>query len=98
MVASQGYLGVLAARRGDAAEAERISSWLASEAAPGQPSARTIWRARIALLMGERQRALQLLREGLSQGAYHGMWLHTDGDLESLRGDPTARALFEPGG
>jgi hypothetical protein len=44
-----------------------------------------IWRARIAALSGDQERAVMLLREAFAQGADYGITWHQDPDLESLR-------------
>jgi serine/threonine protein kinase len=80
-----GYLGVLAARRNDRNEALEVSSWLESLNRPYLYGAHLIWRARIAALLGEQDRAVMLLREAFAQGAAYGISWHRDPDLESLR-------------
>lgn len=80
-----GYLGVLAARRNDRNEALKFSSWLESLNRPYLFGQHLIWRAEIAALLGEQERAVMLLREAFAQGAVHGIWWHRDPDLESLR-------------
>jgi hypothetical protein len=57
-----GRLGTLAARRGERAEAERISTALASFAPPYLREAHALWRARIAAQLGEREQAQHLAR------------------------------------
>ncbi|TSA15950.1 serine/threonine protein kinase [bacterium] len=80
-----GYLGVLAARRNDRAEALEVSSWLENLNRPYLYGDHLIWRARIAALLGEQDRAVMLLREAFAQGADYGITWHRDPDLESLR-------------
>ncbi len=46
----------------------------------------TLWRARIAALLGNRDEAVQILRPAFREGVGHGLWIHIDADLESLRG------------
>jgi predicted Zn-dependent protease len=58
-----GYLGALAARRGDRPEAKRVSDSLASMKVPYLRGAHTYWRARIAATLGEPERAVALLRK-----------------------------------
>ncbi|MFZ5788146.1 MAG: TPR end-of-group domain-containing protein [Acidobacteriota bacterium] len=93
-----GALGTLAARRGDRVEALRISDALARIEAPflfGRPA---FGRACIAALLGERQRAVDHLRESIAQGNSYDASLHCDMDLESLRDYPPFVELLRPKG
>ncbi len=56
------YLGAIAARRGDHAEARAIAAWLDTPEAEGIFFDRIWWRARMAALLGERERAVNILR------------------------------------
>jgi len=80
-----GYLGVLAARRNDRAEAMKVSSWLENLNRPYVYGDHLLWRAEIAALLGEQDRAVMFLREAFAQGAAYGIQWHRDADLESLR-------------
>ncbi|MCX6143033.1 MAG: serine/threonine-protein kinase [Ignavibacteriales bacterium] len=80
-----GYLGVLAARRGDRAEAIKASSWLENQNRPYLYGAPLVWRASIAAVSSDQERAVMLLREAFAQGAEYGIEWHRDPDLESLR-------------
>ncbi|MGI9182205.1 MAG: tetratricopeptide repeat protein [Longimicrobiaceae bacterium] len=93
-----GYLGTLAARRGERAEAERISTMLASSTQPYLLGAHTLWRARIAAQLGDSEQALLLLREALAQGQPYVLRLHTDVDLDPLRDQRAFRELLRPKG
>jgi TolB-like protein len=84
----RGGLGVLAARRGDRAEAMRIDGWLASLDRPYLLGQGKLWRARIAGWLGERERAVMLLREAFAEGLTFGVWVHLDPDFMALRGYP----------
>jgi|GEM_PF-1533444 len=81
-VAYQGYLGTLAARRGDREEALRISDWLASVDLSTIEN-RTYWRACIASLLGNEREAVDLLQEALDLGLEY-MRPHADIDLKPL--------------
>jgi tetratricopeptide (TPR) repeat protein len=59
----KGYLGVLAARKGNLKEARKISGELKKISRPYLFGGHTYWRACIASLLGEKQRAVELLRE-----------------------------------
>ncbi|MGI8619547.1 MAG: protein kinase domain-containing protein [Gemmatimonadaceae bacterium] len=99
-----GLLGVLSARAGDRPGAERISGNL--EARHLDPVFRplgTYWRARIAVVLGDRKGALTILRRAHSEGfiavqAISGRFLHSDPDLRSLGSMPEFRELIEPKG
>ncbi len=92
-----GYLariGVLAARRGHRDEASRISEQLRLAEGPDVWSRRTLWRARIAAVLGDSEEVMNLLL----QGGVHPFWLHDDIDFESLRDYPPFRELMRPKG
>jgi serine/threonine protein kinase/TolB-like protein/tetratricopeptide (TPR) repeat protein len=95
----QGRLGTLAARRGDQAEAERISAWLEALEQPYLLGEHTYWRARIAALLGRRDDAVALLRAAYyGEGRQFWMHMHTEPDLESLRDYPPFHELLRPKG
>jgi hypothetical protein len=81
-----GFLGVVAARMGDAQEARRIAAELANNRRPYLFGAPTLWQARVAAVLGEKERAVGLLHAAMARGVAFGLWLHRDVDLESLRG------------
>ena len=85
-------LGVVAARQGDQEEAYRISRLLEEE---GQvPSDVAYGRAQIAVALGERERAMELLRQvGSGLGG-----LHADPLLEPLWDYPPFKELLRPKG
>jgi DNA-binding SARP family transcriptional activator/TolB-like protein len=91
-----GYLGVIAARVGDRAEAERYAGRLRELDRPYLRGIHTLWRARIAAVLGDREQAVALLQDAFSQGQRHGTDTHTDVDLESLRDYPPYQALVRP--
>ena len=80
-----GYLGVIAARRGDKEEATKISEKLRQIDRPYMFGRQTYWRARIAALLGEPEKAVNLLNESFAQGNRFGAYVHTTIDFESLR-------------
>ena len=94
----QGYLGALAARRGNRDEQMRISRWLAALDEPYLLGSNTLWRASIAALLGERERAVELLRTAFDEGLTYGLWLHTDPDLQHLWDYPPFQELVRPKG
>jgi DNA-binding SARP family transcriptional activator/TolB-like protein len=88
-----GLLGTIAARRGDYVTAENRAAKLASlervMALPGQ--AAIIHRARIAALLGDRARAVSLLRD--AYGEQGTLELHTDIAFEAMRDYPPFQEL-----
>jgi tetratricopeptide (TPR) repeat protein len=98
MVVALGYLGSIAARSGDREEATRWSEELERVQMPYLRGVNTRGRARIAALLGDRDEAVQLLRRAFSEGVGYGLWLHTDMDLESLRGYAPYQELVKPKG
>jgi tetratricopeptide (TPR) repeat protein len=105
----QGYLGVVAVRQGDMAEATRVYEWLQAVEDPYVLGVNTLWQARIAALNGEPERALAHLSDAFDAGLNHvgtglnrwasrtsGAWLHRDIDFESLREHPAFQELVKP--
>ncbi len=91
----RGRLGTLAARRGDTAAARRAESWLASLEGPYLFGAPEVWRARIAAVLGEHDRAVALLEAGLEEANF-GRWVHNDPDFLPLHDHPGFRELIRP--
>ena len=79
-------LGVVAAERGDAAAARRASDALAQMNRPYIRGVHTYGRARIAAALGERDRAVDLLREAFAEGQALAWTVHGDHAFERLRG------------
>jgi hypothetical protein len=77
-----GYQGLLAARRGDREEAERVAQWFAARRADGWT---THWRARIAATQGDRGLAVRLLRQAFEEGWPY-WWQNVIPEYASLRG------------
>jgi tetratricopeptide (TPR) repeat protein len=92
----QHYLRVLAARRGDRREADRISKRLARLTRPFLFGEHTYARASIAALLGERETAVELLRDAINQGPPIPYLVHGDMDLESLRDYAPFQELVRP--
>ena len=93
----RGYLGVIAARRGDRAAALEADRALAATSMPYLRGRHTYWRARIAALLGESDRAVVLLREALQQGRTY-QEVHGEADLMPLRDVPAFQELVRPKG
>ena len=103
----KGRIGTLAARRGDRAEALRIAEELRSLNRPYLVGNHMFRCARILGLLGDRERAVTLLREAIAQGwgsgeepdPYgYGFLSRHSMDLEPLRGLPPFEDLIKPKG
>jgi tetratricopeptide (TPR) repeat protein len=93
-----GLLGSLAARTGDPEEARRMSVRLESMEIPYDWGNSTFLRARIAALLGERERAVELLRAAHEQGWGFFRNLHTEMDFEGLQGFGPFEEFKRPNG
>jgi tetratricopeptide (TPR) repeat protein len=93
-------LGAVYARLGDRRAVEQVDGWLAARKGPYLNGEHTRARARLAAILGDRERAVALLRQALDEGAFldggHGLGLHSDPDLESLRDYPPFQELTRP--
>jgi tetratricopeptide (TPR) repeat protein len=97
-MAIQGYLGGLAVRLGNRAEAERIADSLGLLDRRYRFGQHTYCRARIASLLGEKEKAVALLREAFAQGYRFTITVHRDPDFEPLRDYPPYQELLRPKG
>jgi tetratricopeptide (TPR) repeat protein len=94
-----GLLGELAARRRDSDDAGRIDRLLSTFDGPFERGKATYWRACIAALLGERDRALDLLARALDAGyVYPARYLdvHIEPSFSALRTDPRFQRLLRP--
>jgi TolB-like protein len=94
----EGYLGVLAARRGDLSEALRISAQLEGMADPYDFGRDVYWQACIAAQLGELDRAMVLLREAYARGRPFDASLQADFNLAPLHGYPPFEEFLAPKG
>jgi tetratricopeptide (TPR) repeat protein len=92
----QGFLGIIAARLGDSAEAERISGLLAERNRYGLGGSPAFQRACIAAQLGRMAEAVALLREAFSQGYAHGWGPRHAPCLDPLRDYGPFRDLMRP--
>jgi len=86
----------VAARRGDARTARRHLAALTE--LPDERGEVYLARARVSALLGEREAALDLLREGLAQGLEFSLFFHRDPDLATLAGWEPYDELMRPKG
>ena len=92
-----GYLGAAAARKGEKAEALQISKELEEDKRPYLYGNPTYWRARIAALLGNKEAAVNLLRQATKEG-YAYSSIHPTEDFESLADYPPYIQLMKPKG
>jgi hypothetical protein len=83
-------VGAAAAHLGDTAEARLVDRWLE------QAEGRSHDRARLAAIRGDRAAAVALLRRAFHERFGGRMFIHTDPDLDSLRGYPPYEDLVRP--
>jgi hypothetical protein len=91
-----GLRGVLAARHRDTTRARELARRLAALPRAYNFGIPTLWRARIAAVLGERDGAVALLTSSFAEGWVYDLWLHRDQDLGSLKGYPPFEALARP--
>ena len=89
-----GALGVISARRGDGTAAQRYSDSLSGRSPRGDFGRDTYWQARIASLLGQSERAMNLLREAHARGRFIWVAVHADVDFEPLRDYPAFRQFL----
>jgi tetratricopeptide (TPR) repeat protein len=93
-----GLRGVLAARQNDPARARVLARRLAAIPPRYNFGIPTVWRARIAAALGQRDSAVTLLRQAFAEGREYDLWLHRDQDLAALRDYPPYLELIRPKG
>ena len=91
----RGELAGLAAERGDTALADSLDRWLAAQSVARVGWAASVYRARVAALLGRRDSAVARTREALDEGAWPG-WFHQEPALALLRDRADFRALMAP--
>ena len=91
----RGYLGILHARLGNSQAALEQSRWLAELDGKSRKGTHTLWRARIAAVLGENENAMSFLREAFAQGASYGIGLHRDPAFEGVRDSEPFRKLLK---
>ncbi|MFC1628134.1 serine/threonine-protein kinase [Gemmatimonadota bacterium] len=93
-----GHSALIAARKGDTVEARRLSDQIGIITVMPEPWLNATWQARIASVMGDQERAIDLLTLAISQGFSDWMIFFTDPDLVLLDKHPDYRSLREPKG
>ena len=105
-VSLMGYRATLAARLGDHDIAVRIDEELAGLSRAYLWGHATYWRAAVAAVRGEEERAVELLGQAVTEGLFAQPWgaeypkwdFHIDPDFESLRDYPPFQELIAPRG
>ncbi|MFZ2053942.1 MAG: serine/threonine-protein kinase [Candidatus Aminicenantales bacterium] len=92
-----GYLGVVAAQMGNKEEALKISKQLEDDKRPYLYGNPTYWRARIAAILGDKEGAVNLIRQATKEGFSYDS-LHPTEDFESLADYPPYIQLMKPKG
>lgn len=92
-----GYLGVVAVQSGDKEEGLKISKQLEENKKPYSFGNPTYWRARIAAILGDKEGAVNLLRQATKQGYVYSS-IHPTEDFESLADHPPYIQLMKPKG
>jgi len=92
----QGGVGATLARLGRADEARKVEAELAALGRPYLYGIHTYARAEIAAQLGEKDRAVALLRQAFGQGYSYDVDLHQDLFVEPLHGYPPYEDLMKP--
>ena len=93
----RGELAGLAAERGDTALADSLDRWLAAQPVAHVGWSASVYRARVAALLGRADAAVARTREAFDEGVWP-RWLHQEPALEMLRGRADFDALVAPKG
>jgi tetratricopeptide (TPR) repeat protein len=93
-----GLLGATAALIGDTAQARAMDQRLADAPDSESDRQRPLYRAWIAAALGEKERAVELLRELPHLNGFRMLYLHRDLNLEPLKGYPAFEAFMESKG
>ena len=91
----QGELAGLAAERGDTTLADSLDHWLALQPVARVSWTATIYRARVAALLGRPDAAVARIREAIDAGLWP-RWLHEEPSLSGLQHRPDFIALTRP--
>jgi tetratricopeptide (TPR) repeat protein len=92
----QGYLGVMAVKQGDLDNARQIQEELRQMSRPYLFGRHLHWAACIAAQLGEKEEAVNLLREAFSRGRPYTIEYHRNVILEPLHDYPPYQELMAP--
>jgi hypothetical protein len=93
----RGELAGLAAECGDTALADSLDRWLAAQPVARVGWSASVYRARVAALLGRDDSAVARTREAFDEGIWP-RWLHQEPALVPLRARPDFAALIKPRG
>ncbi|UCG87915.1 MAG: hypothetical protein JSW71_05055 [Gemmatimonadota bacterium] len=93
-----GFSAVLAVRLGEPDRAASLDRALASLDSRELRGANLVWRARIAALLGEKRRAVELLHQAQSNGWPFNIWHHVELDFAPLADYPPFQEFLAPEG
>lgn len=97
-LAALGLVGASGARLGDFSLASGVMDRLSATPRRNAPGEHLYLMACIAAVMGREDEAVDLLYRAYGAGLHHSLRLHSDMDLESLRGREDFQALVKPKG
>jgi tetratricopeptide (TPR) repeat protein len=92
----KGQLAVYDARIGNREAALATSQQRGAMDSPYMLGRGTIWRARIAAVLGDHAEAVSLIKQAYDEGLMYWYPLHLDRSFESLRDDPAYREVIRP--
>jgi tetratricopeptide (TPR) repeat protein len=91
-----GALGVARALQGDRTDAERISAKLEGIDVPYTFGNASVWQARIAAALGNKDQAMDFLQRAVSEGTGMDGWFHREPAFRSLLDHPPFQDLLQP--
>jgi serine/threonine protein kinase/tetratricopeptide (TPR) repeat protein len=94
----QRYIGCIAARQGDREKALKVSEWLRNLKQLHLGGHHTYYRACIAAILGDKDQAVNLLKENFLKGFGYSTDFHSDFDFESLWDYPPFIEFLKPKG
>jgi tetratricopeptide (TPR) repeat protein len=94
----RGLRGVIVATRGDSVQALQDAEWLGELNRPYLRGQHKYWTGAIAGALGDRERAVDLLRQAFTEGQYLYPWSWSSLELDVLRDYPPFQELIRPKG
>jgi tetratricopeptide (TPR) repeat protein len=91
-----GALGLAKALQGNRAGAERISEQLENINVPYSFGNTSVWQAKIAAALGNKDQAMVFLRRAFSEGTGMDDWIHREPAFRSLLDHPAYQDLLQP--
>jgi len=91
-----GFLAVARAQLGNTVRARQVADSLGKLKQPFMLGTNTYWQGVILSALGDRETAIQLLRQSVAEGRTMDRW-HNAPELDALRGYPAFNQLLKPG-